>query len=213
MNYWLVVTSPENFKFDREHLRFKLQGLPYRFRKQVQRMQIGDRVVYYVMKLQKFGATATVTGDYFNDSSKLWTDKDEMWPSRRPSESNIVLDDDELIDAKNLVPYLSFIENKEKWGVYFQGSMKTIPEEDFLLIESEMKKVIAEREKQGTFEVLSDDFVLKNDQEYEKAILDLPLQANSLHDRIGEMLEAIGSWMDYNTQTRHKITPLITPMN
>jgi len=33
------------------------------------------------------------------------------------------------------------------------------------------------------------------------------LQTNSLHDRLGEMLEQIGSWMDYNTQTRHKITP------
>ena len=50
MNYWLVVTSPENFTHDREKLGFKLQGIPHRYRKQVQRMQIGDRVVYYIMK-------------------------------------------------------------------------------------------------------------------------------------------------------------------
>ena len=64
MQYWLIVTSPENFRFDREHLNFKLQGLPYRFRKQVKKMQIGDRVAYYIMKIQKFGATATITGEY-----------------------------------------------------------------------------------------------------------------------------------------------------
>ena len=203
MNCWLIVTSPSNFKHDRENLDFKYQGLPHRFRKQVQRMKIGDRVVYYIMKLQKFGATATITGDYIYDNkTKLWTEENEMWPARRPSEANIVLEDDELIDAKKLVPYLNFVENKKAWGTHFQGSIKTIPEEDFRLIESEMKKVIAERQDQ---EAVAEE--LKTESEYEKEIMNLPLQSNSLHDRLGEMLEEIGSWMDYNTQTRHKITP------
>ena len=46
-----------------------------------------------------------------------------------------------------VIKYLNFIENKAKWGVHFQGSIRTIPEEDFRLIESEMKKAIAERPK------------------------------------------------------------------
>lgn len=207
MQYWLVVTSPDNFKFDREHLQFKSQGLPYRFRKQVQSMQIGDRVVYYIMKIQKFGATATITGEYKEDSTKLWTDTDEMWPARRPSEPDIILEDDELIDAKKLVPDLSFIENKEFWGTYFQGSIKKIPEDDFKLIESEMRKIVAERQKPVEILTPADRDRTTKKKDYEKAILALPLQSHSLHDRIGEMLEAIGSWMDYNTQTRHKITP------
>ena len=142
MRYWLVVTSPANFRHDREKLEFKYQGLPHRFRKQVQRMQKGDRVVYYVMKMQKFGATATITGDYIYDKKrKLWTDDNEIWPARRPSEPDIVLEDDELLDAKKLIPDLNFVENKQAWGTHFQGSIKTIPEEDFLLIESEMKRL------------------------------------------------------------------------
>lgn len=204
MNYWLIVTSPENFTHDREKLGFKLQGIPHRYRKQVQKMQIGDRVVYYIMKIQKFGATATITGDYFEDNSKIWVDDNEMWPARRHSEPNIVLNDDELIDTKKLVPHLRFIENKEKWGVHFQGSIKTIPEEDFRLIESEMKIIISERT------IIKPTIIheLKiTEEDYEKRIMDLPLQANTLHDRLGEMLEQIGSWMDYNTQTRHRITP------
>ena len=207
MKYWLIVTSPDNFRFDRDHLKFKFQGIPNRFRKQVQKMSVGDRVVYYVMKLQKFGATATITGEYFHDESKIWTDKDEMWPARRPSKPDIVLEDDELVDAKKLVPDLSFIEKKDVWGVYFQGSIKIIPEEDFRLIESEMKKVVAERQSYTTSDFSIEDDGPKTESEYETAILNLPLQNNSLHDRIGEMLEAIGSWMDYNTQTKHKITP------
>lgn len=207
MNYWLVVTSPDNFRYDRENLKFAYQGLPHRFRKQVQRMQKGDRVIYYIMKLQKFGATATITGDYYYDESKLWTEEDEMWPARRSSRADIILEDDELLDAKKLVPDLSFIEKKDVWGVYFQGSIKMIPEEDFRLIESEMKKVVAERQKREDNRVDTIPIPSITEPEYERAILELPLQSNSLHDRIGEMLEAIGSWMDYNTQTRHKITP------
>jgi predicted RNA-binding protein len=208
MNYWLVITSPENFKHDRENLAFKFQGLPHRFRKQVQRMNVGDRVVYYVMKIQKFGATATITGEYFEDNQKLWIDDNEAWPARRPSKPDIVLTDDELVDAKKLVPDLSFIANKDHWGTYFQGSIKTIPEEDFKLIESEMRKIIAERQEPKDPQIPGTPPQLKIEKEYEQAVMSLPLQAqNSLHDRLGEMLETIGSWMDYNTQTRHKITP------
>jgi predicted RNA-binding protein len=208
MKYWLIVTSPDNFRHDRESLKFRYQGLPRRVRKQVQRMEVGDRVVYYIMKLHKFGATATITGEYFEDAAKLWTDNEEMWPARRPSNPDLVLGDDELIDAKRLVPDLSFIQKKDVWGVYFQGSIRTIPEEDFRLIESEMKKVVSERVKLELPDIASGGkHKPKSEKEYEQAIKQLALEANSLHDRIGEMLEAIGTWMDYNTHTRHKITP------
>lgn len=206
MNYWLVITSPSNFRHDRETLKFKAQGLPYRFRKSVQRMQRGDKVVYYIMGLQRFGATATVTGEYYEDDSKLWTDEEEMWPARCPSEPDLVLLDDELIDAKKLVPNLSFIQRKNVWGTYLQGSIKQIPEDDFKLIESEMKKIIADRQMPAEG-IPPDTVSKKNEREYEKAIMVLPLQSKTLHDRLGEMLEQIGSWLDYNTQTKHKITP------
>jgi hypothetical protein len=160
------------------------------------------------MKLQKFGATATITGDYyFDDKKKLWIDDDEIWPARRPSKPDLILGDDELLDAKKLSSDLSFIKRKEHWGTYFQGSIKTIPEEDFRLVESEMKKIVSERPADKLSIPATPENFQKTDDDYEQLIKDLPLQSNSLHDRIGEMLESIGSWMDYNAQTRHKITP------
>lgn len=207
MKYWLVVTSPKNFRHDRENLNFRMQGIPYRYRKTVQNMQVGDKILYYVMTLQKFGAITSVIGDYIEDHSKMWTDEDEMWPSRRPTKPEIVLQDDELIDAKKLVPNLSFIENKKNWGVYLQGSIREIPEEDFRFIESEMKKVIAERREPLEAVKLPEIKKGINENEYENLIMGLSLETKSLHDRLGEMLEQIGSWMDFNTQTRHKITP------
>ena len=112
-----------------------------------------------------------------------------------------------LLMPKKLVPDLSFIEKKDRWGVYLQGSIREIPEEDFRLIESEMRKVIAERKSET---VASEEILTKakrTEDDYEKAIMALPLSTKSLHDRLAEMLEQVGSWMDYNTQTRHKITP------
>jgi len=207
MNYWLVVTSPENFKRDREQVGFRMQGLPYRNRNTVKRMQIGDKVVYYIMTLQKFGATATITGEYLEDHTKLWTDDDETWPSRRPSEPDMILQDDELIDAKKLIPNLSFIDNKKYWGTYLQGSVRQIPEEDFKLIESEMKKVVAERKQRIEPAQKIPNTQKKTESDYEALIMELSLNSKTLHDRLGEMLEQIGAWMDFNTQTRHKITP------
>jgi predicted RNA-binding protein len=207
MKYWLVVTSAENFKHDRENLGFKLQGIPIRFKRQVQKMSVGDKVVYYIMGLQKFGAIARITGEYVEDYAKVWANDGELWPARRPSEREISLQDDELIDAKKLVPDLSFIEKKDRWGVYLQGSIREIPEEDFRLIESEMRKVIAERKLEPGILTEINTKPKRTEDEYSKAIMALPLSTKSLHDRLAEMLEQVGSWMDYNTQTRHKITP------
>ncbi|MCX5868366.1 MAG: EVE domain-containing protein [Proteobacteria bacterium] len=207
MKYWLVVTSADNFKHDQEHIGFKFQGIPIRFKRQVQKMDINDKVIYYIMGLQKFGAIARITGEYYEDHSKVWIDDEEMWPARRPSEPEIVLQDDELIDAKRLVPDLSFIKKKEFWGVYFQGSIREIPEEDFCLIESEMRKIMAERK---IVQEQPDKIVRKKkigEDGYQKLILGLPLNSKSLHDRLAEMLEQIGSWMDFNTQTKYKISP------
>jgi len=206
MNYWLVVTSVSNYKHDRDILKFKTQGLPYRFRKSVQKMKKGDKVVYYIMGLQRFGATATITGEYYEAHDKLWTDEDEMWPSRCSSEPDLFLLDDELIDAKKLVPSLSFIERKDSWGVYLQGSIRQIPEDDFRFIESEMKKVIADRQVPSE-NMPTKEIQKKSEKEYEETIMSLPLQSRSLHDRLAEMLEQVGSWLDYNTQARYKITP------
>jgi len=207
MKYWLVITSYANFSLDREKLGFKLQGVPFRFRKTVQKMEPGDKVVYYIMGIQKFGAIAIIAGKYFDDKTKIWSDNDELWPSRCSSKPEIVLEDDELVDAKKLIDNLSFITNKEFWGTFFQGSIREIPEDDFKFIESEIRKVVSDRTH---LTPLPERTIIQFEQpqtekEFEDAIMKLPLESKSLHDRIGEMLEQIGSWMDYNSQQRHKI--------
>ena len=144
-NYWLITTSPENFKVDKETSGFTVQGLKERHKKTVMKVQPGDKVVYYINQISKFGAIATVTsGYYYDDTTKIWTDEDEIWPSRAKSKPEIVLEDDELLDIKRLIKQLAFIKDKDHWSLFVRGSVRQIPEEDYLLIESEMRKTFLE---------------------------------------------------------------------
>lgn len=162
-----------------------------------------DKVVYYVNKISKLGAIATITSGYYHDDkTKIWTDDDEIWPSRTKSKPEIVLEDDELLDIKILIKDLSFIKDINNWQIFVRGSIRQIPEDDYLLIESEMRKIIARRaltEKEETK-------VLVAEREYKESIEKLSLTLKSLHDRIGEMLQTVGSWMGFNTNTRYRIT-------
>lgn len=103
----------------------------------------GNRLVHYLMGLQKLGATATITGDHVEEHTNLSLNDDEMRPPGRPSRLDIVLDDIELSNAKKLVPHLSVIEKRDFWGSCFQGRSQQIPEDAVRLTESEMGKVVA----------------------------------------------------------------------
>ncbi|HEV2035131.1 MAG TPA: hypothetical protein VGU71_13195, partial [Candidatus Dormibacteraeota bacterium] len=45
--YWMIVSSPDNFRKTRE-LGFTIQGLKSRHRRRVETMRVGDRMLYYV---------------------------------------------------------------------------------------------------------------------------------------------------------------------
>jgi predicted RNA-binding protein len=204
-NYWLISTSPADFKIDRE-IGFSRQGLRQRNKNMVKRFKPGDRVVYHITKISKLGAIATITsGYYYDDKTKIWADETEIWPVRTKSEPYLVLEDDELLDLKKLVKNLSFINDKVNWGMYLRGSLRPLPEEDYQLIESEMRKVLSRRTERKIETEKETD--LKTEKDCSEAIMKLPLNSRSLHDRIGEMLQTVGSWMGYNTNSRSKITP------
>ena len=59
VQYWMVVTSPDNFTRTREH-GFSIQGIKSRHKNRVASMHSGDRLLYYVHGRMAFSATATV---------------------------------------------------------------------------------------------------------------------------------------------------------
>lgn len=201
--HWMVMTSPENFAVSRTN-GFKVDGFKDNIQgRRVYRMKPGDLIVYYINKIYKFGGITEVTGEpYRDDKNRIWVEADEIWPLRIPLRLHTVLDDEQLVDVRRMIPKLSFIKGSlgANWGLAFQGSIRTIPEDDFNLIASEIRLAAGGIVQTPTPEGLSEAGA-------KKKIMDLNLQANSLHDRLGEMLELIGTWMKYNSHTRHRVTP------
>jgi hypothetical protein len=199
--YWIGITSQKNLELNRR-IRFPVAGFSNRLRKRVRQVQPGDKILTYVEGRYHFAAICEATSKYYYDEkNKVWPEDSDTWPCRFKTRPILVLADNELLDVKKLVPQLTFITPRQKatkWGLAFQQGLIEIPEEDFGLVESEMRKLqIAPQPPK----------VSLTEEEARKAIMALPLEKASLHDRIGEMLETIGSRMGYNAYTGHRVTP------
>jgi predicted RNA-binding protein len=180
--YWITITSPENFEIDRK-TNFPVTGYKERLRKLVGKVQPGDRLVYYLTKLHKFGAICTVTSPSYVDRTTRWSERDELWPCRLDTKPDLVLPKDKMLHVTNLVPSLSFVTEKQretKWGTAFMGSLKNIPQQDFELIEREMRKRLEERP-----------------------------EIESLHKSLESKLREIGEVLGMHAKTEYHFTPYI----
>ncbi len=142
-NFWMIVSSPENFQITR-NLGFTAQGLKAQHRRKMQRIESGDRVLFYVYGSRRFTATATATSSYSEDDSTTWQKEGRAgWPYRIGIKPEVVLDEHQYIDANLLAPRLDYIKRwpPENWYMAFQGNLHLLPKNDFLLIEEEMKKL------------------------------------------------------------------------
>ena len=67
--YWIVVGSEENMRIA-EARGFDLFGFKSTRRREVAGMQPGDKLIFYLTKIMKFGGLAEVTSDYFEDTTR-----------------------------------------------------------------------------------------------------------------------------------------------
>ena len=142
-NFWMVVSNPDNFRITRDR-GFTLQGLKPQHRRKVQRVEVGDRLLFYVSGIRRFTATATLTSGYFEDDSPIWQKEGNAdWPYRMRIRPEVVLEEAQYIDANLLAPRLDYVRRwpPENWYMAFQGNLHLLPKRDFFLIEEEMKKL------------------------------------------------------------------------
>lgn len=59
--YWLVTITAENFEVTRSQ-SFSVQGFTTRFRNLVNQVRSGDKLVYFINRLMRFGAALEATG-------------------------------------------------------------------------------------------------------------------------------------------------------
>ena len=142
-NYWMVAVRPDYYDVCYEQ-GFTLLGMGRNQRKRVQRMEVGDRVLFYVMERMVFGATASIAATYVEDPTPLWPSlhPDETFAWRVKIKPDVTLDDDHVIDARLLAPTLEYVKKwaPELWHMAFQGPLHLIPKKDFGLIEDEMRR-------------------------------------------------------------------------
>jgi predicted RNA-binding protein len=140
--YWLIIMTPENFKITRDKIGCNLIGLSYRSRKQASLMSVGDKIVYYITQLKKYGAIVNIESEIYEDSKNIWISEDKTFPLRMKTKTDIVLSDAELKRETTPFRELEFIKNKNKnlWGVYFRTSMRKISKNDFTIIRDVLNK-------------------------------------------------------------------------
>jgi len=152
-NFWMIISNPNNFRIT-EKLGFTKQGLKSQHRRKIQRIENGDRVLFYVSVDRYFTATATATSSYFEDAEEVWEKEGcAEWPYQIKIKPEVILDDHQYIDANLLAPRLDYIKRwaPENWYMAFQGNLHLLPKSDFLLIEEEMKKLkFGKNHKRGT---------------------------------------------------------------
>ena len=149
-SYWMIAESLENFEITKS-LGFTLYGAGPRHRRRTERMQPDDRMLYYVKGLRKWTATATITSRSFEERTDIWAPnrRRDVYPYRVKTAPDIVLDEEDYIDALMLAPRLEYVKRwpPEDWPLAFFDRLHLLPQRDFRLIEGEMKRNLSMRRK------------------------------------------------------------------
>src|SRR3954452_23519441 len=144
MATWILTGSPENFEATREH-GFRVIGMKEGRRNFAERMEPGDRIVFYLTQVKAFAAIVRITGGMYEDRTKLWPGKPgkaDAYPWRFETEPEIVLDDDQLVPAVELAGELEHVRKwpAEHWQLAFQGQLRTVSDADAELLERRIRQ-------------------------------------------------------------------------
>lgn len=145
-NYWMVSTTLDDYEVTRDR-GFSIFGMGTKYRRRAQRMQPDDRMLLYVRQLRKWPAVVKVTSQYFEDRTPIWNvgKRGDRYPYRVRISPEIVLNEEDYIDALQLGPRLEYVKRwvPETWHLAFFDTLHLIPQRDFSLVEGEMKRIIS----------------------------------------------------------------------
>jgi predicted RNA-binding protein len=140
---WVLTGSLENFRATREH-GFQVIGAKERRRALADQIEPGDRIVFYVTKLQAFGGIVGVTGPMYEDRAKIWPGKPgkaDPYPWRFETEPVVVLEEEDFVPAAELAGELEHVRKwpAEYWTLAFQGQLRRVSGADARLLERRIR--------------------------------------------------------------------------
>ena len=137
-NYWMLVSSAENFEISRRR-GFDVAGMKSRHEKKAMEVKPGDKVIFYLTKVMAFGATAEVTSTYRVEKSTIWpcsSRKGEIYPFRFDIEIEDACPEGGYAPVLDLHKKMEYLKKwpAEHWRLAFQGNVHRLPRQDYLLI-------------------------------------------------------------------------------
>ena len=141
---WILTGSPENFAATRDH-GFRVIGMKERRRGMAEQIEPGDEIVFYLTRIQAFGGIVRVTGELYEDRTKIWPGKPgkvDPYPWRFDTEPVLILDEDAYVPAEELARELEHVRKwpAEHWTLAFQGQLRSVSETDSRLLEKRLRE-------------------------------------------------------------------------
>jgi predicted RNA-binding protein len=140
---WVLTGSLDNFRATAER-EFSVIGMKEGHRRLAEQVEEGDYIIFYVTGVQAFAGIVRVTGDMYEDRSKIWPGKPgkvDPYPWRFETRPLIVLDEEEFIPAEVLAQRLEHVRKwpEEHWHLAFQGQLRTISYKDAVILERALR--------------------------------------------------------------------------
>jgi len=140
---WILTGSAENLRATREH-GFRVIGMKEGRRRQAEEMEPGDRIFFYVTKVQAFGGAVRIAGELYEDRTPIWPGKPgkvDAYPWRFATEPELVLEESEFLAADELAPKLEHVRKwpAEHWKLAFQGQLRTVSDADARLLDESLR--------------------------------------------------------------------------
>ncbi len=144
MTNWLLVSSAANFEKSRA-LGFTAAAMKSRHRRKWERVEPGDRVLFYVTGVKAFGGVCRVTGAPFESHDLVWTSEGkpaEDYPWRFPTEPVVALTPERYVPAEPLAREMTYTQRwpAENWTLAFQGNVHELSDADADLVESAIRQ-------------------------------------------------------------------------
>jgi predicted RNA-binding protein len=134
MANWIVVGSPENFEIARER-GFDMFGFKSTRRRESAEMKPGDKLIFYLTGVMKFGGVADLTSEVYEDRTPVFKSEKkaaEDYPFRAKTKADRILDRDQWLDVKEFATRLEMTRRRgEYWRLAFQGNLHKISDEDY----------------------------------------------------------------------------------
>jgi predicted RNA-binding protein len=146
---WILTGSPDNLAATAEH-GFRVIGMKERRLGLAEQVEPGDLIVFYVTQLKAFGGIVRVTGEMYEDRTKIWPGKPgkvDPYPWRFATEPVLILAEEDFVPAAELAGELEHTRKwpAEHWTLAFQGQLRTVSDADSRLLDERLREAAGAR--------------------------------------------------------------------